>query len=214
MAWLANILRQVLEFMFGISHHWWLAVVLFTVAVRILLLPLVTKQIRSQMAMQALQPEIEKIKKRFKGDPTRENQETMELFRKHKVNPMAGCLTLLVQMPVWWALYQMLQSKAVMEMFAASPTNRFLAWSLTQPDKYLIFPILAAASTFFMTQTMGVQQTEGTARIMNLMSPLLMLMISWRFPVALSLYFVVNNGLQILQQVLSPKPQAITGEAS
>lgn len=215
MTWLRGIMQQLLMSMFAFSHHWWLALILFTVAIRVVLLPLIAAQVRSNLALQALQPEVDKIKKRYKGDPTRESQETLELYRKYRVNPMAGCLVLVIQLPIWWALYQMLQSPAVMREMSLSPTSQFLVWNLVQPDKYFVFPVLAAISTYYMSLTMGAaQQTEQTMKVMNLMSPLLMLLISVKFPVALSLYFVVNNGLQILQQVLTPKPKASAGEAN
>lgn len=215
MSWLRSILQALLQFMFDFSHHWWLAIILFGIAVRMVLYPLMRMQLKSQMSMVALQPEVDKIKKRFKGDPTRENQETLELWRKYKVNPMAGCLLLLVQMPIWWALYQMLGSTAVMDLFRGSSTSTFLYWNLAQPDKYYIFPILSAVSTYFMSMTMNTgQPSQPNMKMMNYMTPVLMLMISIRYSVAFSLYFLVNNGLQILQQVLTPKPKFNSEEAS
>jgi YidC/Oxa1 family membrane protein insertase len=102
----------------------------------------------------------------------------------------------------------------LVQAFATHPSSQLLFWNLSKPDPYYIFPIITAASTYLMSKTMGTgQTTDPTARSMNYVTPVMMLLLTVKYPVALSLYFVTSNVLQIIQQLLTPKPKLITGEA-
>lgn len=213
MAWITGVLESILTTMFNWTHNYWLAIILFGIITRVALLPFLIAQFRSTAMIQSLQPEMERIKKRFKGDSARENQELLELYRRNKVNPLSGCLLLLVQLPIWWAMFAVLRSPALVAAFATHPSSQLLFWNLSKPDPYYIFPILTAVSSFAMAKTMGTQSTDKTAKMMNSITPVMMLLLTINYPVALSLYFVTSNVLQVVQQMLTPKPKVITGEA-
>lgn len=125
-----------------------LAVLVMVIIVRTIILPLSIKQVRSSKAMQAIQPELAKIKEKYKDNPEKQQQETMRLFQENKVNPMAGCLPLIVQMPVFIALYNsIIHNKYLYE-------HSFLWLQLGKPDHTFILPLLAAATTFLQTWMM------------------------------------------------------------
>lgn len=214
MSWITNALASILIKMFDLTQNYWLAIILFGIITRVILMPFLIAQFRSTATIQALQPEMDRIKKRFKGDDQRQNQELLELYRKNKVNPLSGCLLLAIQLPIWWAMFAVLRMPSLVEAFATHPSAQLLFWNLSKPDPYYIFPIITAASTYLMSKTMGTgQTTDPTARTMNYVTPVMMLVLTVKYPVALSLYFVTSNVLQIIQQLLTPKPKLITGEA-
>ena len=111
--------------------------------VRTLILPLTLKQVRSSKAMQAIQPEIQKIREKYKDQPEKVQMETMKLFQENKVNPMAGCLPLIVQMPIFIALYHSIYYNNLLR------DHEFLWLQLGQPDKLFILPVLAGCNDLF-----------------------------------------------------------------
>jgi len=176
------------------NYSYGLAILLLTIIVRTLILPLTLKQYRSSKAMQALQPQMAEIKKKYKDNPQKQQEETMKLFQTHKVNPMAGCLPLLVQMPVFIALYNAIYK---------NPDIRdatFLWLQLGEPDK-VVLPLLAAATTFLQTKMMQStqQQTMPGMGLMLVIFPVMIFVMSMSFPAALPLYWVYSNIYTIIQ---------------
>jgi len=106
--WLLSLLGTLLSFFYDIIPEYGIAIILLTLAVSLLLFPLTVKQTRSMKAMQEIQPEVKKLQKEFKGEKEELNKHLMELYKEKGVNPAAGCLPLLVQMPIWFALYRVL----------------------------------------------------------------------------------------------------------
>jgi len=176
------------------NNSYGLAILLLTIIVRTLILPLTLKQYRSSKAMQALQPQMAEIKKKYKDNPQKQQEETMKLFQTHQVNPMAGCLPLLVQMPIFIALYNAIYK---------NPDIReatFLWLELGEPDK-IVLPLLAAATTFLQTKMMQStqQQTMPGMGMMLVIFPVLIFVMSMSFPAALPLYWVYSNIYTIIQ---------------
>lgn len=172
-----------------------LAILLLTIIVRTLILPLTLKQYRSSKAMQALQPQMAEIKKKYKDNPQKQQEETMKLFQTHQVNPMAGCFPILVQMPVFIALYNAIYWNKDIR------TDSIFGFVLGEPSPWYFLPILAAITTFVQSKMMQKQQTQqmpGMGMIMTIF-PVLIFVMSLSFPAALPLYWVFSNTYTIVQ---------------
>ncbi|WP_379137634.1 YidC/Oxa1 family membrane protein insertase [Paenibacillus sp. sgz500958] len=173
-----------------------LAVLVMVIIVRTLILPLTMKQVKSSRAMQAIQPEIQKIQKKYKDTPEKVQQETMRLFQENKVNPMAGCLPLIVQMPIFIALYNSIYYNPDLR------EHTFLWLQLGEPDKLFILPALAAITTFLQTRMMtkmNPMQQQGPMQFMMMIYPVLIFVMSYNFPSALPLYWFYSNLYTIIQ---------------
>ena len=106
--WLYSILGSVMAFFYAVIPSYGFAIIMLTVTVRVLLIPLTAKQVKSQRAMQLLQPELKKLQAKYKGDRQKLNEEMMKLYKEHKANPLAGCLPLILQMPLFIILYRLI----------------------------------------------------------------------------------------------------------
>ncbi|NBD25051.1 YidC/Oxa1 family membrane protein insertase [Paenibacillus glycinis] len=171
-----------------------IAILLMVVIVRTLILPLTIKQYRSSKAMQALQPELAKLKEKHKDNPQKQQEETMKLFQQHKVNPLAGCLPLIVQMPVFIALYNSIyMNENIRE-------HTFLWLQLGEKDHTYILPILAAITTFVQSKMMQSQQkTMPAMQGIMMIFPVLIFVMAISFPSALPLYWIFSNTYTIVQ---------------
>ncbi|MCM3627622.1 YidC/Oxa1 family membrane protein insertase [Paenibacillus glycanilyticus] len=172
-----------------------LAILLITIIVRTAILPLTLKQYRSSKAMQAIQPQMAEIKKKHKDNPQKQQEETMKLFQANKVNPMAGCLPLLVQMPVFMALYNSIYWNPEVR------THEFLGLQLGEPGPWYFLPIIAAATTFVQSKMMQKQQTQTMPGMgaMLMIFPVLIFVMALNFPSALPLYWIFSNIYTIIQ---------------
>lgn len=173
-----------------------LAVLVMVIIVRTLILPLTMKQVKSSRAMQAIQPELQKIQKKYKDTPEKVQQETMRLFQENKVNPMAGCLPLIVQMPIFIALYNSIYYNPHLR------EHSFLWLQLGKPDHLFILPALAAITTFLQTRMMtkmNPMQQQGPMQFMMMVYPVLIFIMSYNFPSALPLYWFYSNIYTIVQ---------------
>lgn len=169
-----------------------LSILAVTIIIRLIILPLTLKQYRSSKQMQALQPDLRKIKEKYKDDPRKQQEETMKLFQKHGVNPLAGCFPLLVQMPILIALYN-----AIMRNSEISQ-HSFLWMQLGTPDQYYILPLLAALTTYIQQKMMASQMTAQMQSLM-IIFPILIFVMSMSFASALPLYWVYSNIFTIVQ---------------
>ncbi|HEY2491521.1 MAG TPA: YidC/Oxa1 family membrane protein insertase [Paenibacillus sp.] len=191
--WFAKALDTFADWFGG---EYGLAVLVMVIIVRTLILPLTIKQVRSSRAMQAIQPELVKLKEKFKDNPEKQQQETMKLFQENKVNPMAGCLPLIVQMPIFIALYNSIYGNSAIR------EHTFLWLQLGEPDKTFILPILAAVTTFFqsrMMMKMNPSQQQGAMQFMMMVYPILIFFMSYQFPAALPLYWFYSNLYTLIQ---------------
>jgi len=188
-------LLYVMRWIHSLTHSWGIAIIVLTFLVKGILFPLTYKSTQSMNAMKALQPEIEKLKEKHKGDREKLNVATMQLYQKHKVNPLGGCLPMLLQMPVWFALYAALQTSV--ELYR----EPFL-WmkDLTAHDPYFILPVAMGLSSFAM-QKLSPQPADNTqAKMMLYIFPGFFTFIMLWVPGGLTLYILVNNLLTIVQQ--------------
>lgn len=188
-----------------------LAVLVMVIIVRTLILPLTVKQVKSSKAMQAIQPELQKIQKKYKDNPEKVQQETMKLFQENKVNPMAGCLPLVVQMPIFIALYNSIYYNPLLR------DHNFLWLQLGEPDKYFILPAIAAITTFLQTRMMtkmNPSQMQGPMQFMMMVYPVLIFVMSYNFPAALPLYWVYSNVYTIVQNYFLYRNNGKTAETA
>ncbi|MFF2483598.1 YidC/Oxa1 family membrane protein insertase [Paenibacillus sp. NPDC058071] len=174
-----------------------LAILLITIIVRTAILPLTLKQYRSSKKMQALQPQMNEIKKKYKDNPQKQQEETMKLFQQHQVNPMAGCLPLIIQMPVFIALYNAIYMNPEVR------DHKFLGLALGEPSPWYILPIVAAITTYVQSKMMqsqqkGQPQMPGMGAMLAIF-PVLIFVMSLNFPAALPLYWIYSNVYTIVQ---------------
>jgi YidC/Oxa1 family membrane protein insertase len=197
---IVEILLGIMKFFHKVvpPHNWGISIILLTVAMKVLTFPLQHKSMKSMQEMQRIQPQLEEMKKKFAGDTQRQNLEQMKLFKEHGVNPMGSCLPMLIQMPIWFALYQTLQVSV--ELYNA-PFIRGWLNDLTAPDPYYVLPV-AMGITMILTQVLTPapmsnpsQKTMGY--VMSGFFSLLMLTL----PSGLTLYIFTNNVLSIAQQM-------------
>ncbi len=191
-------LAQALDFFAKILfNNYGLSIILVTILIRFLVLPLMMTQIKSSKAMQQLQPEIKKIREKFKDNSQKVQEETMKLFQQHNVNPLSGCLPLIVQMPILIAFYHAIMRNANIAH------SSFLWLQLGQPDPLYILPVLAAITTYIQTKTMGSTSVSSQAaqqqKIMTYFMPAMILFFSLQFASALALYWVIGNIFTIVQ---------------
>ena len=171
-------------------------IILLTILIKLVTYPLTVKQVKSMKAMQDIQPKMKKIQEKYKHDPQMLQQKTGELFREAGVNPLAGCLPLLVQMPILMGMYYALFNFTFPSAEAAA---FFWLPSMSEPDPYYILPVLSAATTF-LQQKMTSSEMTGQMKIMMIVMPLFIGWISLTFPSGLVLYWVTMNVVQIAQQ--------------
>ena len=182
--------------------NWGVAIILLTLLVRVVLFPLTYKSMQSMNEMRKLQPEIEKLKAKFGSDREKMNMAVMQLYQQHKVNPLGGCLPMLLQMPIWFALYAALQTSV--ELYR----EPFL-WiqDLTLKDPVYVLPALMGISSFLM-QKLSPQPADNTqAKMMLYFFPIFFTFIMINVPAGLTLYIFVNNLLSIIQQQVMMKKQ-------
>jgi YidC/Oxa1 family membrane protein insertase len=194
-AFLAKPLLWVLNFFERFVRNYGVAIILLTIVLRMAFYPLASKQFRSMKEMQRIQPLVQELKEKHKDDRERFNKELMQLYRTHKVNPLGGCLPIVVQIPVFVALYETLLN--AIELRQAP----FLLWirDLSAPDHTYVTPVLMTASMFVQQRMSPPMADPAQQRIMMFM-PLIFGFMFLNFPSGLVLYWLVNNILSIAQQ--------------
>ncbi len=190
-------LLVLLKFFNKFAHNYGIAIILLTLLVRAIFYPLSLKSYRSMKSLQKLQPQIAVLKEKYKEDKERFNREQLALFKAHKVNPAGGCLPMLVQLPVFIALYAVLGNS--IELFQAP----FFGWikDLSTRDPYYIYPILMGISMFIqqkMTPTVGMDPMQAK---MMLLMPVIFTFIMLNLPSGLTVYIFLSTILGILQQL-------------
>lgn len=190
--------RTVLDWMRSFTGSYGVAILLFTVVVRMLLYPLQLKQQKSMLHTKALQPELEKLQQKYKKKPDEYQKKMMEFYRENNFNPLSGCLPLIVQLPIMWILFSVFREHAFL--------GEGFLWvkALSEPDPLYIWPVLSAAMTWVSSRLSTAQQggaaaANPTTKAMNYFFPVLILVISLRFPAALVIYWTIGNVVQIAQ---------------
>ena len=199
---LVQVFRLVFEGFYNLTAavgfaNYGIAIILMTILVKALMYPLTAKQVRSMKAMQELQPALKKLQKDYKNNPQLLQQKMAELYKEAGVNPLAGCLPLLIQMPILMGVYYCLYGYS----YSGDPTFLWLT-SLSDTDPLYVLPILSALTTYIQQkQTMANNgQDNQQMKIMSYMMPLFIGWISLNFPSGLVVYWVTMNLCQIAQQ--------------
>ena len=192
---IAKPLFWLLKMFYNMLGNYGWAIVLLTIVVRIPFIPLLNKSQKSMKKMQKVQPMMAEIKEKYKKDPQRMQKETMALYKKHKVNPVGGCLPMLIQMPVFFALYKILLTTVELK---GAP---FALWitDLSLKDPYYILPVVMGA-TMLIQQKMTPSAMDPKQAKMMLMMPIVFTFMFLQFSAGLVLYWLVNNTLGIIQQ--------------
>lgn len=205
--WLSKIMLSILLSLHKLVRNYGAAIILMTILINIILYPLTIKRIKSTREMQALQPKIARLKERYRDDPQRMNKELMKLYKEHGINPMGGCWPMLLQIPIFLALFNMLRE--AIELRGA----HFILWikDLSEPDTLgmipgigipiRVLPILMGISMFYQQRISMISADPQQSRYMKYL-PLIFTFIFFGFPSGLVLYWLTSNLLTILQQYL------------
>jgi len=217
-----NAMTIFLEWLFELSSmvglpYWGVSIILFTIIIKIVLYPLTIKQMISMRKMSELQPKIKELQKKYSYDKQKLNQKIMELYSQEKASPYAGCLPILIQLPILWVFYKTLY--ALTARASGDPSFWFLGFNITETyglafDFHLILPILAMVTTYYMTKvsmsntpkvtdnssSLGAS-AEQTQKMMLYIMPFFMAYIIITLPSGLGFYIVTMNIMSILQTV-------------
>lgn len=224
---MSQLLGSFLKLIYDFIGNYGISIIIFTVLVKLVLLPLTLTQTKSMKSMQVIQPKMDEIKQKYKSDPEKQNQKVMELYKEHKVNPLAGCLPLLVQFPILIGLFNTLRQPVKFvfgteQAYKAADTTFLWMQSLATPDVIMIsgiaipfiLPVLAAITTYIQSAMMMAKgaKKDSTQTIMLYMFPIMMLFWGRTFPAGLMVYWVAGNIFQIIQQYLISRPSKLKGE--
>ncbi|MFP7170617.1 YidC family membrane integrase SpoIIIJ [Terribacillus sp. 7520-G] len=197
------------------GENFGLGIIIVTVIIRLILLPLNIKQLKSSKAMQEIQPELKALQQKYSSKDANTQQklqqETMQLFQRHGVNPLAGCLPIIVQMPILLAFYQAIsRTEAIKE-------HNFLWVQLGNPDPYFILPLIAGLATFLQQKLMMAGNSAMGANpqmtMMLYIMPVMITVFALFLPSALALYWVVGNVFMVAQTLLINKPMMAKNKA-
>ena len=223
-------LGQLLAWFYAVIPSYAVAIILLTIAVSILRMPLVAKQVKSQQEMQKVQPELKRIQTKYKTDPQKRNEELMKLYKEHNVNPFAGCLPMLLQMPIFIVLYRLINDLGRPEP-KHIPTDSALYRALsgsggemrsfgmdlsdvasrvsgfTNLLPYLFLIVLVVGTGYYQQRQMTARLPKDAINpqmaIMTKVFPAFMGFFSFQIPAGVVLYFIVSNMWQIGQQAVT-----------
>jgi YidC/Oxa1 family membrane protein insertase len=190
----------LLRFIYDYTGNYGVTIILLTVGIKLLFVPLQYKSYKSMKDMQGIQPKVVAMQAKYKDDRERLNRELIKLYRDHKVNPVGGCLPMLLQMPVFVALFNILYMTIDLRQ---AP---FILWisDLSVPDPYYVLPVLMGVSMVVQQKIMPTTMDPTQAKVMLLM-PVFLTVLFLNFPAGLVLYWLTNNVLTILQQVVTDR---------
>ncbi len=207
LAYMSSKLVSALEFFKGITGSYGIAIILLTIIIRGLFWPITAKGTASMKKMQELQPLMKEIKEKYKDDQQKASMKTMELYREHKVNPIGGCLPMLVQIPIFMSFYWGLDGAV-----ALRHVNFLWANDLSQPDvvgHILGLPIhplvLIMVSLMFIQQKLTPSTGDQMQKNMMMFMPVMMLFFMYGMPAGLTLYWSVSNTMSIIQLLATRK---------
>jgi YidC/Oxa1 family membrane protein insertase len=203
--WFVNTIAAGLDILAVHTGSAGLAIIIFTVLIKTFLLPLTIKSVRSTSSMQAVQPKLKEIQKKYAGDRAKIQAEQMKLYQEHGVNPISGCLPMLLQMPIFFGLYYAIRH---LSQDAVGLWGQSFLWlpSLAVADPYHLLPILAAVFQFIqvrMSRPAGVKSDDPQQKMMATASnfmPFTVIVIGWVFPSGPVLYWAVSALYSVIQQ--------------
>lgn len=188
-------LLTLMKFMFGIFGNWGLAIIALTIVMRLLMLPFNIVSFRSARAMQKIQPQLQAVREKYKNDPMAVNRETMALMKQHNANPLSSCLPMLIQIPIFFALWRTIGSS--IEIYQ----QPFFGWitDLSAHDHYFVLPVLMGITMFFQQKLTPTTMDPMQAKILNFM-PVLFSLFMLSLPSGLTLYNFVSALFGVGQQ--------------
>lgn len=201
--WLAIPMLLTLKFIYGYIQNYGIAIILLTILIKLIFWPLGNKSYKSMKEMQKLQPKMAELREKYKDDKTRLSQESMALYKTHHVNPMGGCLPMVVQIPVFFGLYKAL-------LYAIELRHAPFFWwiqDLSAKDPYYITPLIMGATMFIQQKMTPTGADPMQAKIMLFM-PIIFTFMFLNFPSGLVIYWLLNNVISIGQQVYINKKLA------
>lgn len=197
--WFISIpLFKILSFFHSLIGNWGFSIILLTLVVRGVMFPLTKAQYTSMAKMRLLQPKMVELRERYKDDRAKLGQETMRLYKTEKVNPLGGCLPLIIQMPIFIALYWTLMESTELRQ------SSFILWitDLSVYDPYFVTPILYGISMFFLQKMSPTPVTDPIQKKVFMAMPFVFTFMFCTFPAGLTLYWLVSNCFTIFQQVI------------
>ena len=199
------ILGQILLYFHeSIGAPWWLSIAMLTVVVRTLLFPLTVKQVRSMRAMQDLRPEMERIRAQYRDNRQKQQEETMKLYRDRNVNPLGGCLPILVQMPIFIGIFYVIRKFGGIPGFKDPLYPSFreggILWfqDLSHMDPYFILPVISALTMLAATEITSKNIDPQQRWLMRLL-PIGITVFLWSFPAGLFVYWITSNLVTLAQ---------------
>jgi len=193
---LAKPMFKLLKTIYNFVGNWGWAIVIITILLRLVLFPLTYKGMVSMNRLKELSPKVKEIQQKYKGDPAKMNAKMMELYKKHNANPMGGCLPMLLQIPVFFAIYRVLLNAVELKH---AP---WIGWihDLSAMDPYFILPVLMAATMFWQQHITPTNFTDPMQEKIMKFLPLIFMFFFVTFPAGLTLYWFVNNLFGVAQQ--------------
>ena len=200
MDFLSGIVQTVLTYCYDLTvsmgfANYGVAIIVMTVFIKMLLYPLTVKQIRSMKAMSELQPKMKALQEKYKDDKVKLQSESSNLYKVSGVNPLSGCLPLVVQMPILIAIFY-----AIRDYQYVGPTTFLWLADLANPDPTYVLPVISAATTFVQSLQTMPDTSSAQNKMMLYFMPVFIGYISLQFSAGLVLYWIITNLVQILQQ--------------
>jgi YidC/Oxa1 family membrane protein insertase len=192
---LSKIALKILNFFYGLTSNFGWSIILLTMVIQVLVFPLTIKSFKAQAAMKKLNPFIKEIQEKYKNDPKRLNMEMLNVYKTQKVNPLGGCLPMLLQIPIFWALFNALRN--TYELRGAP----WIFWvkDLSLHDPYYILPIVMGIGMLFQQKMVSVTADPTQAKMMYLM-PVIFTFMFLNFPAGLVLYWLTNSIISMIEQ--------------
>ena len=213
--WIVNILFEVLRLIQGFAVDWGLSIIILVLIIRLLLTPLMLKSTKSTARMQVLQPKLLEIQERYADDPQRQAEEMQRFYSENKFNPFGGCLPLLIQMPILFALFTLLRNLPqyfkgnefsffnILPDLTVTPGAQFaqgIGTAVPALICLLLFAVLTLIPQLYMSRSQTGDQAS-TMRMMAVVMTVMMLWMGWSLPVGVLLYYDVSSAWQVVQQI-------------
>ena len=201
MSFLTDTMLEILKFFYAIGgQNYGLAIIWLTIAINLALYPLTLSSVQQMAAMQRLQPRMQELQKKHKEEPQKLQKETMDLYRSEGVNPLGGCLPVLLKIPFFIALFWTLHGQGFAALISEPGVNSSLLWlaDLSKPDPVRALPLLIGITTWLMQKSMP--SAGGQAQMMTWLMPIFITFISVNFPAGVQLYWLVSNLIGTAQQ--------------
>ncbi len=211
MGQIASLSGIALKAIYGVIGNYGLSIIVFTIIVKMILMPLTVKQTKSTFAMSEINPKVKEIQAKYKNKPEKQNEEISKLYKESGINPLSGCLPILIQMPILMGLFYVFKDPVTHGVFAskaamAAANGNFL-WikALSKPD--YILAVFSGVSAYLMQKVMTPKdQIEGPMKMMSWLLAGMSLYWGFIFPAALTLYWGVSNIFSVFQYYLITRP--------